>query len=245
VDCAQLKVSEFACESGYPIEIESFLFNCESNTCTFGTAANFTGWFSYANLTSEYAYASAEVSYAGLSYPLFTDQLLDLCGNYSVVYGGTCPYDDGDYIVEFDFTIPTKGGMDWFFTGYNLKSKIHIYDENKTNVLGQCTATVKTTTSSTTTVADRKYRNPSAAVASVGLLAAIASFLVCKAVTKGDKNEFDDKKDELLYGPGGAHGPDEIERARSAFAEELPWPKSRRQQDDMSSESSASRGHMA
>jgi len=227
---AKLTLSDFSCASGYPIEVLSFLFQCDGSSCTFGDTANFTGWFQYSNLTTEVAHIQAEVSAAGYSYTLF-DEEVDLCSNSTSLTGGECSVDDGEYLVEFDHTIPSSGAYDWFFTGFSLKTHILLTSDyyNTTEILGDCYATLKTSTTSQTTVAATSMRTPSAAFALIILGASFATFIFFKAVSSSGSEEEDDKQSKLIQST--TQGPDEIERARSAFAEELPWPKTGRSEE--------------
>jgi len=225
---AELSLTDFTCSSGYPVEIQDFLFECSGSSCTFGDTANFTGFFQYTNLTSEFADITAEVAFKGLSYTLF-NETIDLCDNSTAVDGGECAMDDGEYIVEFDRSIPSTGfgTYDWFFTGFSLKTHISLTttDGNLTETLGDCYATLKTQTTSQTTIASNTYQTPSAAATFILVGATLATLLLVKGVTGGKSADTDDKKAELIS-KAQIQGPDDIERARSAFAEELPWPKS-------------------
>lgn len=215
VKAAQLSLTDFTCASGYPVEVLSFLFQCDGSTCTFGDTANFTGWFHYSNLTSDVAHISGQVSAGSYSYTLF-DEDIDLCSNSTAIDGGNCPEDDGEYIVEFQHNIPTAGTYDWFFTGFSLKTHILIYDDNQTDVLGDCYAVLKTQTTSQTTVATTTMRTPSAGFALILFGASIATFLLINLLTRRNNLE-DDKNAKLIP----LAGPDEIERARSAFADSV------------------------
>merc|ERR1711862_507137 len=111
------------------------------------------------------------------------------------------------YLVEFDHTIPSAGQYDWFFTGFSLKTHILLTSEydNMTDVLGDCYAVLKTSTTSQTTVAATSMRTPSAAMALVLVGATVATFILFKSLA-GTRAEEDDKKSALLM-----QGPDEIE----------------------------------
>jgi len=232
---AQLSLTDFTCSSGYPVEIQNFLFECSGSSCTFGDTANFTGWFQYTNLTSEFADITAEVAFKGLSYTLF-NETIDLCYNSAAVNGGECAMDDGEYIVEFDRSIPSTGfgTYDWFFTGFSFKTHISLTTTygNFTETLGDCYATLKTQTTSQTTIASSTYQTPSAAVTFILVGATLATVLLVKGVTGGKSPDVDDKNVDLID-KAPIQGPDEIERARSAFAEELPWPKSSKREGIM------------
>jgi len=215
VNSAQLSLADFTCASGYPVEVLSFLFECDGSTCTFGDTANFTGWFKYTNLTSDVSHITAQVSAGSYSYTLF-DEDIDMCNNSTSVSGGVCSEDDGEYIVEFNHDIPTAGTYDWFFTGYSLKTHVLLYDENQTDVLGDCYAVMKTQTTSQTTVGTYSMRTPSASFAMVLVGASVATFLLLNLLTRRNDTTVDDKAENLIL-----PGPDEIERARSAFADSV------------------------
>lgn len=227
---AELSLTDFTCASGYPVEVLSFLFECSGSSCTFGDTANFTGWFQYTNLTSEYADIKAEVQLSGYSYTLF-NETIDLCFNSTAVDGGDCAIDNGEYIVEFDRSIPSTGfgKYDWFFTGFSVKTHISLTttDGNFTETLGDCYATLKTQTTSSVSVKSNTYSTPTAAVTFILVGATLLTALLVKGLTGGKATDADDDKNtELISKAAAVQGPDEIERARSAFAEELPWPKS-------------------
>jgi len=225
---AELSLTDFTCASGYPVEVLSFLFECSGSSCTFGDTANFTGWFNYNNLTTEYADITAEVQLSGYSYTLL-NETIDLCYNASAVDGGDCGNDNGEYIVEFDRSIPSTGfgQYDWFFTGFSLKTHISLTTTsgNYTETLGDCYATLKTQTTSQVNVKSNTYSTPSAAVTFILVGATLLTALLVKGLTGGKSSEADDDKNTELITKSVLKGPDEIERARSAFAEELPWPK--------------------
>lgn len=58
--------------------------------------------------------------------------------------------------------------------------------------------------------------------------ASLAAILLVKGCSGSSSVSVDDKNVSLIK-EAPVQGPDEIERARSAFAEELPWPKSNRE----------------
>lgn len=155
---------------------------------------------------------------------IFSNKFIDLCGNYTMnANGGICPYDDGDYLVEFDYEIPSTGTFDWFFTGYTLNTKIQIYsDENNTDMLGDCSAIAKLATSGTVAIADRTITTPSSAVAFMAVLGTLVLGIACASTRKKDANKDNEKTIELLSKEDGAHpeDPDAIERARSAFTDD-------------------------
>lgn len=89
---------------------------------------------------------------------------------------------------------------------------------NTTDVLGDCYAVLKSSTTSQTTVAATSMRTPSAAMALVLVGATVATFLLFKSVAGPSyASTDDDKRSSLLK--AGLTGPDEVERTRSEFRE--------------------------
>merc|ERR1711862_1094256 len=126
-------------------------------------------------------------------------------------------------MIQVYFDIDTNGYKDWFFTGYNIKTHISIQDEDG-GWLGHCWATVATSTTSSKSIRNVRLSNPTAFDVMMyggavlgGLM--IAGMLICIANRNKEKEL---ASQSLLYDQFPQ--PDEIERARSFFAE---WRRKR------------------
>jgi len=210
VSSASIDISNFQCDEGYPMDVLAYKFSCNGGSqCSFGDYASFEGEFQYENLTSNIAYMSANLSIANkFSQPMFDYQEIDLCGNFTSDWGGACPDEDGIYDVSISFQMPSSNGeiMDWFLTGFKVKSIISIYsDQYMTDVLANCHATLVTNTQGylASQYLNDTIHNPTAfhAMISLWVLLGLAAFICCYKKTKnrktGDSND-DSKKEPLI-----------------------------------------------
>lgn len=226
---ASIDVSKFQCDEGYPMDVLAYKFSCNGgNQCSFGDYAVFEGQFQYENLTSNIAYMSANLSIANkFTQPIFDYQEIDLCGNFTSDWGGECPDEDGIYDVSMSFQMPSSNGeiMDWFLTGFKVKSIISIYsDQYMTDVLATCHATLVTDTQGyvASQYLNDTIPNPTAfhAMISLWVLLGLAAFVCCYRKAKNRRgnmnNNGDSKKEPLIeMAEKQTRKYDDIENARS------------------------------
>jgi len=159
-------------------------------------------------------------------------------------YYGMCYGNKKRHKIQFNFNLNSNGQFkDWLFTGYRFKTHIAIQDEDG-GWLGHCWAVVSTSTTSSTEISSWSISNPTgmdvAIYGSAAMLGLMIAGILIFIVRRNQAKELSLSDNSLLY--DAFPQPDEIERARSFFAE---WRRKRDmwsnvKQNDSSSSASLS-----
>ena len=188
-----------------------FFLSCTSRFDTIA-AVTFNG-VEAAGVEDGVVYATASMTFVTLSYDLFKEFPLDICGQWVAVADNTddayqaCP-DDGLYAFDVGYDLPDSGdATSWLATGWAGEAYVQIYsqpeDTGLKNLVGDCTFTLRTDVTQTPAELQtgllRGIGFPSAFTASImaavvlGILALCCCYCACCRRKKETKNGFKDK----------------------------------------------------
>lgn len=220
-----LYLTNLTCDESYPVTVSNVDFSCEEG-CGFGSSGNFQSSMSYSNIDVEDLYTTALINFtaytnqsaytyqvtdAGFTQQMFFGSMVDLCENYTD--DSACYLEAGTFSSNFNYSIPSAGDLNQYFSGYTVQSSVKIYDYyNNMALVGDCLALL---TTQAPVSESPTYQTVGSDAYFYAFAAAAAILMVYMIPHSSDKK--DEKKIDLLNKSFEDNDPDVIERERSVF----------------------------